>query len=70
MPVTPPRMLQRHLDGLAIAMSGAVAWGAVVMAGTDECAHGSVREEAELLHQYGLRATDASHAARAYLTAS
>jgi imidazolonepropionase-like amidohydrolase len=36
-------MLQRHLDGLAIALSGAVASGAVVMAGTDECAHGSVR---------------------------
>jgi hypothetical protein len=43
------------------------------MAGTDECAHGSVREEAELLHQYGLSAEEAvgaaSHAARKFLTA-
>jgi hypothetical protein len=67
-------MLQRHLDGIATALTGAVAAGVVVMAGTDECAHGSVGEEAELLHQYGLSATEAaaaaSHAARAFLTAS
>jgi hypothetical protein len=65
-------MLQRHLDGIATALSGAVAAGVVVMAGTDERAHGSVREEAKLLDQYGLRATDAaaaaSHAARGFLT--
>ena len=67
-------MLQRHLDGLATALGTAVAAGVVVMAGTDECAHGSVRDEAELLHQYGLTALDAvaaaSHAARRFLTAS
>ena len=65
-------LLQRHLDGIATALGGAVAAGVVVMAGTDECAHGSVREEAELLHQYGLSVTEAraaaSHAARAFLT--
>lgn len=65
-------MLQRHLDGFATALSGAVAAGVVVMAGTDECPHGSVREEARLLHHYGLSETDAaaaaSHAARRFLT--
>ena len=65
--------LQRCLEGIATALSGAVAAGVVVMAGTDECPHGSVREEAQLLHQYGLSATDAagaaSDAARAFLTA-
>jgi len=66
--------LQRHLDGLAAALATAGPAGVVVMAGTDECAHGSVREEAELLHQYGLTAEEAaaacSHAARTFLTAS
>jgi len=65
-------MLQRHLEGIATALSSAVAAGVVVMAGTDERAHGSVREEADLLHQYGLGETDAaasaSHAARRFLT--
>jgi imidazolonepropionase-like amidohydrolase len=64
-------MLQRHLDAIATALSGAVAAGVVVLAGTDERAHGSVREEAELLHRYGLSESDAvaaaSHAARRFL---
>jgi hypothetical protein len=64
-------MLERHVDELASALSGAVAAGVVVMAGTDERPHGSVREEAGLLHQSGLAsgaaAAAASHAARAAL---
>ena len=43
------------------------------MAGTDERPHGSVREEAILLHRFGLTAADASgaasHAARRFLVA-
>lgn len=56
-------VLQRHLDNLAQALSGAVAAGVVVMAGTDECAHGSVGDEVELLHRFGLTATEAAAAA-------
>ena len=41
------------------------------MAGTDELAHGSVREEAALLERFGLTGSDAagaaSHAAHAFL---
>ena len=63
--------LQAHLDALAKALSGAVAAGVVVLAGTDEMAHGSVRDEAEALHAYGLTEHDAvaaaSSAARDYL---
>ena len=65
-------LLQRHLDDLAHTLSSAVAAGVVVMAGTDECAHGSVRDEAVLLRQFDLTATDAaaaaSHAASEFLT--
>ena len=68
-PATPH--LQRHLHNLADTLTGAVAAGVVVMAGTDECAHGSVRHEAALLHQFGLTATEAaaaaSHAALEFL---
>jgi len=64
--------LQRHLHDLADTLSGAVAAGVVVMAGTDERAHGSVRHEAALLHEYGFTSTDAtaaaSHAAFKFLT--
>ncbi|HUO70023.1 MAG TPA: hypothetical protein VMU39_04540 [Solirubrobacteraceae bacterium] len=66
--------LQRHLDHLGATLSGAVAAGVVVLAGTDECAAGSVRDEAELLHRFGLTEADAaaaaSHAARAFLIAA
>lgn len=64
-------LLQRHLDGIADVLSGAVAAGVVVMAGTDEMPHGSVREEAALLQRFGLTSGDAagaaSHAAHAFL---
>lgn len=64
-------MIRQHLDDIARRLSGAVAAGVVVLAGTDELPHGSVRDEAELLHSYGLTETDAvaaaSTAARAYL---
>ncbi len=65
------QMLQRRLDAIAAALGGAVAAGVVVMAGTDEEPHGSIREEIGLLRRFGLSATDAlaagSSAARAYL---
>jgi len=57
------RFLQRHLDCLADALSRAVAEGVVVMAGTDESPHGTVRDEAALLRQFGLSATEAAAAA-------
>jgi hypothetical protein len=64
-------MLQRHLDAIADVLSGAIAAGVVVMAGTDEMPHGSVREEAALLQRFGLTGSDAagaaSHAAHAFL---
>jgi imidazolonepropionase-like amidohydrolase len=64
-------MLQRHLDALASTLSGAVGAGVVVLAGTDERPHGSIREEIDLLQRFGLTDTDAvaaaSTAARAYL---
>jgi hypothetical protein len=65
--------LERHLNHLVEALSGAVRSGVVVMAGTDECAHDSVRAEAGSLHRFGLAETDAvaaaSYGARAFLTA-
>jgi len=67
------QMLRVHLDGIAAALGGAIAAGVVVMAGSDERPHGSVGEEAELLHRFGLSAPDAiaaaSSAARAFLLA-
>jgi imidazolonepropionase-like amidohydrolase len=65
--------LQRHLDGLSTTLSGALAAGVVVLAGTDERAHGSVLDEAEQLHSFGLSESEAlaaaSTAARAFLNA-
>jgi imidazolonepropionase-like amidohydrolase len=67
-------MLERHLDALAATLSGAVAAGVVVMAGTDERPHGSIQEEIALLQSFGLTPADAvaaaSNAARDYLTAA
>ena len=64
-------MLQRHLDAIAAVLSDAITAGVVVMAGTDEMPHGSVREEAALLQRFGLTSRDAaaaaSHAAHAFL---
>lgn len=64
-------ILQRHLECIASSLHGAVAAGVVVMAGTDEMPHGAIGEEVELLHRFGLSATDAiaaaSTAARAFL---
>jgi imidazolonepropionase-like amidohydrolase len=64
-------VIQRHLDGIAATLSGAVAAGVVVMAGSDELPHGSIAREVELLHEYGLTADEAvaaaSSAARAFL---
>jgi len=67
-------IIQAHLDGIAARLGGATAAGVVVMAGSDEQPHGSVREEADLLHRFGLSASEAaaaaSSAARAYLLGS
>lgn len=67
-------MLRRHLDALAGTLAGAVAAGVVVLAGSDERPHGSIREEVALLQRFGLTASDAvaaaSTAARAYLLAA
>lgn len=64
-------MLQSHLDALESTLGGAVAAGVVVLAGTDERPHGSIREEVDLLQRFGLTSIDAeaaaSTAARAYL---
>jgi imidazolonepropionase-like amidohydrolase len=64
-------MLERHLDALASTLAGAVAAGVVVLAGTDERPHGSIREEIDLLERFGLTAAEAlaaaSTAARGYL---
>jgi imidazolonepropionase-like amidohydrolase len=67
-------MLERHLAAMAATLSGAVAAGVVVMAGTDERPHGSIQEEIALLQSFGLTPADAlaaaSTAARDYLTAA
>jgi len=64
-------MLSRHLEALATTLSGAVAAGVVVLAGTDERPHGSIREEIDLLARFGLTRAAAqaaaSTAARDYL---
>ena len=63
--------LQRHLDGIAQALAGATAAGVVVLAGTDEMEHGSVRDEVDLLRRFGLddgaARASASTAAREFL---
>jgi imidazolonepropionase-like amidohydrolase len=67
-------MLTRHLEAWASVLGGAVAAGAVVLAGTDERPHGSIGEEIGLLARFGLTQADAvaaaSSAARAYLVAA
>ena len=67
-------MLSRHLEALAATLSGAVAAGVVVLAGTDERPHGSIGEEIDLLARFGLTSTEAeaaaSTAARAYVMAA
>jgi imidazolonepropionase-like amidohydrolase len=66
--------IRAHLDGIAARLAGAIAAGVVVMAGTDERPHGSIREEIDLLRRFGLGQSDAraagSTAARAYLLGS
>ena len=64
--------LQRHLDGIAAMLPHAVEAGVVILAGTDEQPHGSIAEETDLLHQFGLTTDQANDAAsdnaRAFLT--